>query len=323
MQSYPHRNAAEALMSMQTTKIVIVGSLNLDLIAQVARLPQRGETLPGSRFVTMPGGKGANQACAVGRLSQPDTAVMIGCVGQDVYGRQLLESLRDCGVDRRYVRGAQEAATGIALILVEASGQNQIVVVPGANDHLRPAEVTEALTALGGSHLLLQLETPLATVAAAAAHARSLGMTVILDPAPAREATVAVLRNVNILTPNESEALALLNAAGAHIALVDAPDVARKLLALGPQRVILKLGAQGAFLADGERARHFPARPVEAKDTTAAGDCFNGALATGLAEGMTLDEAIAFANVAASIAITRIGAQASLPTRAEVDEAFG
>jgi len=307
---------------MQTTNIVIVGSLNLDFIAQVARAPQRGETIPGSQFVTLPGGKGANQACAVGRLAQPDTAVLIGCVGQDVYGQQLLESLRACGVDNRYVRGTPEAATGVALILVEASGQNQIVVVPGANDCLRPADVIEALTTLGGSHLLLQLETPLATVTAAAAHARRLGMTVILDPAPAREIPAELLRNVNILTPNESEALALVGAAGDRIALTEAYDVARKLLALGPRQVILKLGAQGAFLADGERSRHFPARLVEAKDTTAAGDCFNGALATGLAEGLTLDAAIEFANVAASIAITRIGAQASLPTRAEVEQAL-
>jgi len=303
--------------------IVIVGSLNLDFIVQVARLPQRGETLPGSQFVTLPGGKGANQACAVGRLSRPDIAMMIGCVGQDVYGRQLLESLCDCGVNNRYVRCAPEAATGVAMILVEASGQNQIVVVPGANDYLRPVDVTEALTALGGSHLLLQLETPLATITAAAAHARNLGMTVILDPAPARELPAELLRNVNILTPNESEALALVGAAGDHIELADASDVARELLALGPQQVILKLGAQGAFLEDGERARHFPARSVKAKDTTAAGDCFNGALATGLAEGLTLDAAIAFANVAASIAITRIGAQASLPTRSEVEQALG
>src|SRR5262250_2272116 len=140
---------------METANIVIVGSLNLDFIVRVARLPQRGETLPGGQFVTLPGGKGANQACAVGRLAQPGAAVMIGCVGQDVYGRQLLESLRACGVDNRYVRGTMEAATGVALILVEESGQNQIVVVPGANDRLSPADVIEALTALGGSHLLL------------------------------------------------------------------------------------------------------------------------------------------------------------------------
>jgi ribokinase len=166
--------------------------------------------------------------------------------------------------------------------------------------------------------LLLQLETPLETVAAAAQHARGLGMTVILDPAPARILPAALLHHVNILTPNESEALALIGATGNHISLADAPVIARQLLAQGLQQVILKLGAQGAFLANGECTRHFPARAVEAKDTTAAGDCFNGALATALAEGMTLDAAITFANLAASISVTRVGAQASLPARAEI-----
>ena len=179
-----------------------------------------------------------------------------------------------------------------------------------------------AESAFGRTHLLLQLETPLATVATAAKHARALGMTVILDPAPARPLPEDLLRNVNILTPNESEALTLIGVSGDHIALSEAPAIAQRLLALGPQQIILKLGAQGAFLADATRAQHFPARVVEAKDTTAAGDCFNGALATGLSEGMTIDEAITFANVAASLSITRLGAQASLPTRAEVEAAL-
>ena len=304
----------------QDISVVIVGSLNLDFVVQVAQLPQRGQTLPGRDFLTLAGGKGANQACAVGRLAGPDTAAMIGCIGLDVYGQQLLESLRAAGVNERYVRCTNEATTGIALILVEGSGQNQIVVVPGANDCLRPAEVTEALTELGGSHLLLQLETPIDTVTAAARQARALGMTVILDPAPARPLSSALLHNVDILTPNESEALALVGASGNGILQTEVADIARRLLALGPRQVILKLGKQGAFLADGERTHHFPARSVAAKDTTAAGDCFNGALATGLAEGMNLDEAIAFANVAASISITRLGAQASLPLRPEVEQ---
>ena len=307
----------------QETSVVIVGSLNLDLVVQVAHLPQPGETLPGSDFLMLPGGKGANQACAAGRLAHPNSVAMIGCVGVDLYGQQLLESLRAAGVDERNVRSTREAATGIALIVVEESGQNQIVVIPGANDCLRPPEVTEALTALGGSHLLLQLETPMDTVTAAAGCARALGMTVILDPAPARVLPAALLRGVNILTPNESEALALLGAPGNHIPLAEAAGIARQLLGLGPQHVILKLGEQGAFLAEGERACHFPVRSVAAKDATAAGDCFNGALAAGLAEGMTLDEAIRFANVAASISITRLGAQASLPHRPEVDQILG
>lgn len=307
----------------QAAPVVIVGSLNLDFVVQVTHLPQPGETRTGSDFLTLPGGKGANQACAVGRLARPDTAAMIGCVGLDGYGQQLLESLRAAGVDARYVRGTAEAATGIALIVVEASGQNQIVIAPGANDCLRPAEVTAALTALGGSHVLLQLETPIDTVTAAARQARALGMTVILDPAPARSLPAALLRHVDILTPNESEALALIGASGHHIQLAEAAGVARQLLALGPRQVILKLGEQGAFLATGERTRHFPARPVVVRDTTAAGDCFNGALAAGLAERMTPDEAIRFANVAASLAVTRLGAQASLPERREVEQALG
>ncbi|HJQ27475.1 MAG TPA: ribokinase [Blastocatellia bacterium] len=306
----------------QDTRVVIVGSLNLDLIVQVARLPQRGETLPGRDFLVLPGGKGANQACAVGRLARPGAAAMIGCVGQDGYGQQLLESLRAAGVNHSRVRATTEATTGIALILVEATGQNQIVVVAGANDCLQPAEVTEGLTALGGSHVLLQLETPLDTVTAAAQHAKALGMTVILDPAPARRLSAALLQCVDILTPNESEALALIGASGNHIAMEEAAPVARQLLALGPRQVILKLGDQGAFLDDGRGGCHFPARAVVAADTTAAGDCFNGALATALAEAATLDDAIRFANVAASIAITRPGAQASLPERREVEQAL-
>jgi ribokinase len=244
--------------------IVIVGSLNLDFVVQVEHLPQRGETIPGDRFVTLPGGKGANQACAVGRLAPANTAAhtasMIGCIGMDVYGAQLQESLRAAGVNHQYVRGTIDSTTGITLIVVATSGQNQIVVVPGANDCLRPAAVIEALTALRGSHLLLQLETPLATVTAAAQHARAQGMTVMLDPAPARSLPVDLLQAVSLLTPNESEALHLLGESGDHIALADAPDIARHLLALGSQQVILKLGAQGAYWFDGANRLHCAAQ---------------------------------------------------------------
>jgi ribokinase len=240
----------------------------------------------------------------------------------DVYGAQLQESLRAAGVNHQYVCGTMEAATGIALIVVEASGQNQIIVVPGANDCLRPAAVIEALTALSGSHLLLQLETPLDTITAAAQHARANGMTVVLDPAPARALPIELLQAVNLLTPNESEALHLLGEAGDHIALADAPDIARRLRALGSQQVILKMGAQGAYWVDGVNALHCAAQPVKPLDTTAAGDCFNGALAVALAEGQPMEAALRFANMAAALSITRLGAQASLPTRGEVEAAY-
>lgn len=303
--------------------VVIVGSLNMDFVVRVAELPRGGETVAGREFQTLPGGKGANQAYAVARLSgRTETAgrvCMVGCVGRDVYGEQLVAGLRSAGVETGRVRVTEKAATGVALIIVAEGGQNQIVVAAGANEHLRPDEVTDALTDIGAAHLLLQLETPVETVAAAARRAKAQGMSVILDPAPARPLDASLLENVDTLTPNESEALTLAGLGGDEIALADAPAVARRLLALGPRRAILKLGDKGAYVCGEGVDRHFPARQVEAVDATAAGDCFNGALASALSEGMSMEEAVEFAVVAAAIAVTRVGAQASIPDRAEVE----
>jgi ribokinase len=304
--------------------VVVVGSLNMDFVVRVAELPRGGETVAGREFQTLPGGKGANQAYAVARLGGRAEAArrvwMVGCVGRDVHGEQLVASLRSAGVETGRVRATAEAATGVALIVVAEGGQNQIVVAAGANECLRPDEVTRALADVRASHLLLQLETPIETVAAAARQAKARGMTVILDPAPARALDTSLLEPVDILTPNESEALALLGAGGDEILLADAPAVARRLLALGPRLVILKLGDKGAYVCGGGLERHFPARRVMAVDATAAGDCFNGALAVALSEGVTVAEAVEFAVVAASITVTRLGAQASIPARAEVDQ---
>lgn len=306
-------------MSDQQPAVIVVGSLNMDLNVLVPRLPQRGETVSGRDFVPLPGGKGANQACAAGQLSTEQIRVaMVGSVGRDANGQALIESLHAASVDTKFVRAVEAAPTGIALIVIEDGGQNQIVVAAGANESVSPSEVAEALESLRGSHLLLQLETPLDAVEAAAAHGRSMGMTVILDPAPARSLPASILQHIDILTPNESEALALLDLPGNHISLIDAPWIAKRLSALGPRRILLKLGAQGAFLFEEDNHHHFPAPPVHAIDTTAAGDCFNGALAVGLAEGLPINEAIAFAVRAASISVTRLGAQASLPNRDEV-----
>lgn len=307
-------------MSAESGTIVIVGSLNMDFVVSVARLPERGETVGGSDFQTLPGGKGANQACAVARLG--GRAVMVGCIGRDVYGEQLLSSLRAAGVETSAVKVTSEVATGAAFIAVEQSGQNQIIVAAGANACLLPDEARRAVAASGARFLLLQLETPLETVEAAAREAKARGMTVILDPAPARTLDHWLLESVDILTPNESEALALLGRSGGEIALDEAPEVAARLLEMGPPCVILKLGAQGAFVADAAGGRHFAAHRVAAVDVTAAGDCFNGALAVALAESRTLAEAVAFANFAASIAVMRIGAQSSLPERTELDAAL-
>jgi len=297
--------------------IVVVGSLNMDFVALVERPPLPGETVPGTGFRTIPGGKGANQACAAGRLG--GRTRMAGRVGHDVFGTQLRDSLAAAGVDVTAVRTADSEPTGVALIFVDARGQNQIVIASGANACVTPADARAALDRTSDGYLLLQLETPLETVTAAAIDARQRGMTVILDPAPARPLPQALLQSVDIVTPNETEALALLGRPSAPVSLEDAPAIARAIRGLGVATAVLKLGANGAFLSTAVGERHFPAPPVTVVDTTAAGDTFNGALAVALAEGRSIDDAISFANVAAALKVTRFGAQTSIPTRAEVD----
>jgi ribokinase len=297
--------------------ILIVGSLNMDFVAQMDKLPMPGETTLGSAFQMLPGGKGANQAYAVGRLG--GSGKMLGRVGEDVFGERLKASLESVGIDVRGVLATPGTTTGVALILVAAGGHNQIVVVPGANGTLSPCDLEPHFKAIQEGFLLLQLESPLETVELAAAFGMVRNMGTILDPAPARPLSSSLLKNVHLLTPNESEALALLGLKGNTISLEEAPQLAERLLHLGPRQVILKMGENGAWLADGKCSRHFPARRVAAVDSTAAGDTFNGALAVALAEGKRTEEAIAFANCAAAIAVTRLGAQTSIPDRREVE----
>lgn len=300
--------------------IVIVGSLNMDFVVQMDALPLPGQTVPGRGFQMIPGGKGANQACAVGRLG--GEGFMVGRVGDDVFGERLKASLQVAGVDVCRVLSTEGEPSGVALIFVERGGQNMIVVAPGSNGRLEPHDVASSAHIFAeGGYLLLQLESPMETVAAAAALGRSRGMTTILDPAPARPLSRSLLGDVDILTPNETEALVLLDLPASAVSLDDAPRLAAELLALGPRRVILKLGDKGAWLADGATSCHFAARPVEAVDATAAGDTFNGALAVALSEGRAIEDAVPFANAAAALSVTRLGAQASVPTRAEVDAA--
>jgi ribokinase len=297
--------------------IVVVGSLNMDFVVQVDALPERGQTVSGRGFAMLPGGKGANQACAVGRLG--GRCRMVGRVGSDVFGERLKASLADAGVDTSRVLATEGEATGVALIPVEAGGQNLIVVAGGANLRLTPEDVETSLAASPEGLLLAQLESPAATVEAAIARGRSLGMTTILDPAPARPLSAALLGAVDILTPNETEALALLGLRGGVLSIDEAAVLGRRLLELGPGTVLLKLGANGAYLASAAGGRHFPARQVAAVDATAAGDTFNGAIAVALGEHLDMADAVAFANLAASVSVTRLGAQASIPTRGEVD----
>ncbi len=301
--------------------VVVIGSLNMDFVVTVGHLPAPGETVLGRNFQMIPGGKGANQACAAGKLGGARVAVrMAGRVGYDLFADHLKASLSAAGVDVSAVCATKAQPTGVALIWVDAAGQNSIVVASGANHEFAAADV-EALrrTIRGAGFVLFQLETPLDTVAAALALAHEEGAGTILDPAPAQPLPPAMLTRVDILTPNESEALMLLGRPAARVSPDDAPALARALRELGARKVVLKLGDRGCYFDDGQRQLFSPAFPVEVRDSTAAGDTFNAGLAIALAEGRTIDDALRFANAAAAISVTRLGAQASIPTRAEVD----
>jgi ribokinase len=301
--------------------IVVVGSLNMDFVVSTDRLPVPGETVLGSNFQMIPGGKGANQACAAGRAGSGKVTVrMIGRVGYDVFADHLKASLSAADVDVTWVHASRSQPTGVALIWVESSGQNSIVVASGANHELHAADVEAMRSPMRGARLaLFQLETPLPTVAAAMKLARQEGLSTILDPAPAQPLAHELLAGVDLLTPNESEACTLLGEPARRLTPADGPAVAGRLKSLGPRAVILKLGDQGAFYFDGTRQLHSPSFPVTPKDTTAAGDTFNAALAVALAEGREMEDALRFANAAAAISVTRMGAQASIPTRGEID----
>ena len=301
--------------------IVVVGSLNMDFVVSVERLPAPGETILGNGFRLVPGGKGANQACAAGKLAGGSLRTrMVGRVGYDVFADHLKASLSAAGVDVSAVHGSQTQPTGVALIWVERGGQNSIVVAPGANQELKAADV-EALRPLFRSArlALFQLETPLETVAAALKLAREEGATTMLDPAPAQPLSGKVLSQVDVLTPNESEACLLLGRPAGRVDRAEARSLAEGLLARGPQAVLLKLGDQGCLYWDGKREVFSPAFEMRVVDSTAAGDTFNAAFAVGLAEGRPVESALQFANAAAGLSVTRMGAQASIPARAEVD----
>ena len=307
--------------SARKPAIVVAGSLNMDFVVRVERLPAAGETVLGRDFHMTPGGKGANQAYAAARLAGPRIAVrMAGRVGYDLFADHLKASLAAAGADTAAVMGTKSAATGVALIWVDAQGQNSIVVASGANHAFVAADVAGLRrTVRGAAFLLAQLETPLDTVSALLALAREEGARTILDPAPARPLSRDLLGAVDILTPNESEALILLGRPPARVSTADAPALAAALRGLGAKAVVLKLGDQGCVFDDGERPLYEPAFAVEVTDSTAAGDTFNGALAVALAEEMPMRGALRFASAAAAISVTRDGAQSSMPTRAEVE----
>lgn len=300
-------------MSAQKKPIVVVGSINMDLVASTPRIPRAGETLIGSDFTTTPGGKGANQAVAVARLGHP--VEMIGAVGEDVFGTALLENLRTIGVGIGAVARVA-GPSGVAPILVASSGENSIVVVPGANGKVTPAMIDQQADKLRTAGMVLcQLELPVATVSHTLAVCAEAGVPVMLDPAPAADLPSEVWTQVAWFTPNETE-MALYATSGAR-----AEESARELLERGARGVVLKHGAEGAYVAYlGEEAGWVKAFRVDAVDTVAAGDCFNGAFAVALLEGQDPWSAARFASAASAISVTRHGAQASMPNRADVDQ---
>jgi ribokinase len=303
------------------TQIVVIGSLNMDLVAVVPRLPGAGETLLGAKYFTAHGGKGANQAYAAAKLG--GKVAMLGRVGFDDYGREMRANLHAVGCDVTGIKTV-DASSGIAMIMVAESGQNCIVVVPGANHSYRPSDlIADDVHLERAQFVMLQLETPIETVVEAARRAKRHGAQVILDPAPALPGLPAELfQHVDLLTPNESEAAQLLGRSPGDLTTDDAASIAQQLQALGPQAIVIKMGPQGCLLADRSQITQIPAPRVQAVDTTAAGDIFNAALTVARAEGASLRNACEFAVRAAALSVTRFGAQPSVPSRLEVESPF-
>lgn len=296
---------------MSTPRIAVLGSVNMDLVAYVDQVPGSGETVTGTDFRQIPGGKGANQAVAAARAGARTT--FLGAVGDDPFGEQLRQSLIGAGIEARGVRTVP-GASGTAHIVVDGKGANSIIVVPGANGTVESASEADAELIEGADALLLQLELPMPAVVSAARTGRALGVPVHLTPAPARELPQELLENVDVLVPNEHEAAAITGE-------VD-PDKALAALLEQVPEVLITLGSEGSLYgARGVDPVRVPARPVTAVDTTAAGDTFCGSFAVARAEGRTPEEAMRFAAAASALSVQRHGASSSMAGRDEV-EAF-
>lgn len=300
--------------------IVVVGSVNLDLVCVGKKIPAPGETVRGNHFHTFHGGKGANQAVAVGRLGYPVS--MVAKVGDDDFGSRLRQGLRAAHVDVRAVSTARDTASGVALITVDRKGQNSITVIPGANGELRPQDLDRSIPSLRSAGMILtQLEVPMETVEYLCHLAARLKVPLMLDPAPARAIPRKILRCVSYLTPNETETCTLCGIPPTELTPATVSEYAAQLQCAGAANVIIKMGKHGAFIAgaDGLRKR-VPAFKVKAVDSTAAGDAFNGALAVGLMREFSLADAVRYAAAAAARSVTRAGAQTSMPTGREVSQ---
>jgi ribokinase len=294
--------------------ILVVGSLNADLVVRTPRFPKPGETISGEDLQIIPGGKGANQAVAAAR--QGVSVAMVGRVGNDSFGPELIHNLKQNNVDASHVQMDSQSATGTATIVVDANGQNSIVLSPGGNGRVSPADV-ENVSFSDYKLLLLQLEVPVEAVLAAARRAKESGLQVLLNPAPARPLPAELISLPDFLLPNESELSLLTDQAVQDVA--SAENAAKTLLARGAQNVIVTLGAQGALIVTRTQVIHVDTYQVEVLDTTAAGDAFIGGLSSALLQNKSLEEAVRYACACGALATTKFGAQPSLPTREEVE----
>lgn len=300
---------------MGTNKIMVIGSSNTDMVVKSKKLPLPGETILGGTFLMNAGGKGANQAVAAARLG--GNVTLVAKVGDDIFGKQSIEGFKNENINADFVFTDKEVPSGTALIMVNKEGENCIVVAPGANARLLPADIEKVKNLSEAEIILMQLEIPIETIAAVVKIAKTNNQKVIINPAPARKLDDELLNGLFLITPNETEAALLTG-----IAVTDeitASDAAGVFLNKGVQNVIITLGKQGAYFQNKNLKLKIDAPSVQAMDTTAAGDTFSGALAVALTEKMDWEQAIRFAVKAASISVTRMGAQSSVPYRNEID----
>lgn len=307
----------ESASSNSLTRVLVVGSINMDLVVRSERLPRPGETLTGRSFSEIPGGKGANQAVAAARLGSP--VAMVGCVGDDVFAPRLRHGLQSNRVDISHVSDIRGCSSGVAIIGVEDSGQNCITVVPGANAHLTPAHLKQAEDVFqGASVVLLQLEIPVDTVLAAMNIARQHGLLIIFDPAPAKNFLPPQILDVDVVCPNETEAQMLTGIAIHNEG--DAARAARRLCEMGAKNSVITLGDRGVLWCSQHQVEMIEAFDVNAVDSTAAGDAFAAALGLRMAEGAEFPEAVRFACAAGAVAASREGAQPAMPSRDDVEQ---
>ena len=299
-----------------SNKIVVIGSSNTDMVIQSDHLPAPGETVLGGEFLMNPGGKGANQAIAAAKLGGDVT--FIARVGEDIFGKESIQGFQNTGIKTDFVSIDATTPSGVALIMVDNNGENSISVALGANAKIKAEEIDKAREVIEqASYVLIQLEIPLEVVDYAVEFAHNLGTRVVLNPAPAQVINNKTLSKLFAITPNETEAELLT---GIKVENVDtAKKAANVLKQMGVENVIITLGSNGAYVSAKAFEQLIPSKKVKAVDTTAAGDTFNGALVVGLSEGMSLDKAVEFANKAAAISVTRVGAQSSVPSRNEIE----